>query len=406
MFKKSVLAILFGMSLIVSHYGTSYLFVFSLVFVIITQYILSLESTNKLLKRLCSRFKSSSISWHPSTKNNRSIPRTFVLFMLVFMVAWFYYVSNSAILISITNLGSHISSTIFSEFMSIDSSRGLEFLTRERSTIFDQLQKGYYLLTQALIAIGFVKVLIDWKTYKFNNTYLLTSLFWLLILFCAIAVSGFAMMNPLRLLHLSLFVLSPFAVLGGITLLKSVQARLKITSRNSNQTVVYALMYVLFIGFFLVSVGFINTVADGPYKSISLSQASLNKDIPIEERSKYYYNFMPEHDVFSAKWLSTSVESRDKIPVYGTLGHGEGRAALISYGMFSETRIHMLPDNLKSLPNDAYIYLLYVNVMEGIGLGLDQNIGQPIAFDFSRVTPQLEQFSRIYTNKGSEILFT
>ena len=82
--KKSLLSVIFAISLIVSHYGLSYLIMFSLIFVLFVQFL----TKNQTFKRFAEKAK--------INRENKVISLYFVLLYIVFILAWYRYTSSSS----------------------------------------------------------------------------------------------------------------------------------------------------------------------------------------------------------------------------------------------------------------------------------------------------------------------
>jgi len=106
--KNTFLSIIFVAALITSHYGTSYLVMFSLIFVLFFVYI----TENKIIRGICKRFyfiickKELDISDLNTRRRNTSL--TGVVLFITFALAWYVYISSSATFDMIVRMGDHI----------------------------------------------------------------------------------------------------------------------------------------------------------------------------------------------------------------------------------------------------------------------------------------------------------
>jgi uncharacterized membrane protein len=432
--KKSFLSVIFAISLIVSHYGLSYLVMFSLIFVLLFLFM----TENQTIKRLWGWFYFKSIKdkriMDVSNIKNKGISLTFVLLFITFTLAWYIYISGSSAFNVIINIGDQIANTIFIEFLSPESSRGMHSLAGIPLSPIRWVCKIINLSALFFICVGILKLSLKHREMKFEREYIGFSLYWFAICLAAIAVSYFAVMNPGRLYHLSLFLLAPLAVIGGITVFEVIIKILKIswtnnilkhplrilktprkhrditqkyiengTERRVNQNTPLNIVYAFFIIFLLFNTGFIFEIAKDHPHSISLSQESIKKYGDINDKGTFM-NLMYEQNVFSARWSSMNME-KDKM-IYVTKGNGEGASALVAYGMILMQETDMLTNRTKEIREGNYIYLSHLNVVEGIGMGLNPKLGCPTYFNMTDVYPLLKDKDKIYTNGGSEVLWS
>ena len=122
-----------------------------------------------------------------------------------------------------------------------------------------------------------------------------------------------------------------------------------------------------------------------------------------EQKAAFYTAFPPEQEVFSARWLSMNMKAREKIYVT----YSDIRAhTLTSYGMIPLEDVLALTSKTKTIPEDAYVYLQYLNVIEGIGTEFDTSVslmGLRTIYNMTEVSHLYEGKNKIYTNGGSEI---
>ena len=404
--KKSVLSIIFAISLIVSHYGLSYLVMFSLILVLLFLYL----TENQTIKRLWETFYyfvcKKRMKWiaEDSGKKYRIISTNFVLLCLVFAIMWYMYVSSSSAFNTIIHIGDHIANTIFTEFLSPEASRGAALLTREPVSLLHKANKVLQLTIPFFISIGILKLLLKHREMKFEREYIVFSLYWFVICLAAIAIPYFAVMNPQRLYRLSLFFMAPFAVIGGITVFNAITKLFRMSWTNKSVEQSLRIISVFFIISLLFNTGFIYEIANDNPNSISLSQESIKKQENPERRAILYISIMQEQDVFSARWLSKEMKSDEKI--YASFVTDED--ALVGYGGITpvSSQIRILYNTTEYIKEGSYIYLGAISVVEGIGFGLNPKLVCPTYFNMSDIYPLLEEQNEIYTNGGSEILWS
>jgi len=396
---KRILLIIFSSSLAISHYGTSYLVMFSLIFAGLFIAISDSNIVEYALNTLQSKVIRSPNVVIRKIPNHDNISLAFITFFCVFIFAWFIFISNSTIFVGLVGIGDHIRSTIADEFLSPESSRGAYYIAKEMVSPLHQAYKIFQISMQGFILIGFIGALLGRYNFLFKKLNLGFSLYWLSICILGILVSGFAAMNPARLYQISLFILSPFAILGMNTVLSLVPQSLIEIKINNKHIIISCILVV----FFLFNTGFIFEVLNDHPDSLALSQEKIKKYGDITDKGSYYSQIILDQEVSSAKWLSRVGHFNDKTVIYATIGHGEGRAAIGGYGMIPFEKVKMLDNTTSILKPNSYIYLSYANLIDGIGLGLKQKIGTVTFFNFSEVKPILIGTNKIYENGGSEI---
>ena len=422
-YKKKFLSVIFAISLVVSHYGTSYLFMFSLIFVLLLFSLTEKPMMRRIWEKIYDyiigrkseiggKAKADNIPlkksdspkeyYTSSTINdvNNIISKRFILLFIVFTVTWYMYVSSSSALNMIIYLGDQIANTIVSEFLSPETSRGAELLLRDPASLLHRINKVLQLAIPFLISIGILNVLIKHKETKFEKEYIGFSLYWFGICLASIAIPYFAVMNPERLYRLSLFFMVPFAVIGGITVFNEFRSfRINIGMEQSLK-----IISIIFAILLLFNTGFIFEIAKDHPNSISLSQDSIKKSEYQEYKALFYIKIIPEEDIFSAKWLSRVMKSDEDI--YAS--YAIGKRALVGYGglMPESPQIRILSNKTVRIKAGSYIYLSAANTIGRIGIDLNPKLGSPIYFYMSDLYSLLRSQNRIYANGGSDILWS
>lgn len=204
--RKSILLIIFCMSLAVSHYGLTYLFVFSLFFVLL------------ILKGLSFLAKYSSLTYIRKLNfkvEKNVISLNFFLLVVVFTISWYIYISNSQLFIAITNIGDRILSNLYEDFLNPNAGQGLNLLFVKTDSPLQQIHKLIYYINLFLIMIG-VLSLLRVHRMKFNRVFALFSIANFIILISGAIIPFFAMAITMqRLYQIAIIYLSPFCVIGG-----------------------------------------------------------------------------------------------------------------------------------------------------------------------------------------------
>jgi len=368
--KKTILFIIFICSLIVSHYGTTYIFLFYLVFVSLG--LLLIKATDM------------------------TISPTKVILSCIMALSWYIYVSSSSVFSSIVYIADHIYSVFFNE---IFSSSGLD------PAIYKGLGIGitdlkfvhamgniWGVATEIAILIGLFYTIYKYREMKFSTEYLLFSLvnifFILLSAIVPYLASSFLMY---RIYLIALLFLSPFCIIGVESILIAIFSTVKFhTDFLKFSSIKYAVLMALLIPYFLFNTGFIYEVVEKPYNyGFTFTPADINKD---------YYSYwsyliadpIPTQDVIACNWISDKIDSFVYVDELR-------RCEITGYGMILNT-LELTP----TTPKNQVIYLGYQNIIEGNATYQDpQKVERNIKYNISKINPSLETRNKIYTNNGS-----
>ena len=296
-FDKSVLLIIFTFSLIVSHYGLSYIFMLMLVLAFLILYI------TRIIKSKIKKEKS--INSNNSSNKYKITRFTFILFFIVFLFAWYSYVSSSAPFVDILSIINQITSSIFTEFLNPATSQGLALIQTTNNSVLHTMGKYIQLATQFLIIVGILGVATKKIKFNIDNEFLIFGFVSLIILILGILLPFFASsLNTSRLYEISLFFLAPFCVIGFIFLFNIMN---KIFKTHWTDKTALKLMSIFLIIFLLFNTGLLYHIFnDGP-TSLSLD------NLPS-------FPEFNDQEVQGVKWLTT----------YKTAGYSYGDARFAS----------------------------------------------------------------------------
>lgn len=326
--RKTILLLIFTFSLVVSHYGISYIFMASLIAVWFILYIIA-------------EYK------HENTVS--TISTTYVLLYITFILSWYMNISNSSAFNSIIHIVEHIVNSIFTDFMNPNSNQGLELVMKEGVSHLHRMTKYLHLISQFFISVGVITLLLSRKkirsiTERIENEYAAFSVVNFIVLLAGIVIPFFASaINTSRLYHIALIFLAPFFVIGCIIFFKSLYTL--IGRVWTDQHVQYLLKTLsVFVGVFLLfNSGFIYEIAnDGP-TSISLS--SIENSLQFNEQ-----------EVTGAKWLSAVRNEK--------LVCADQPGWLLLSGIIGLGNYRINADT-KRISSDIYIYLRSKNIRDG-----------------------------------------
>lgn len=395
--KRAFLFIVFGVSLTVSHYGTSYIYLSCLIAAWFLLFLMDNRAIQRLRADFCaknSRYKNEGLAKNPNSLKieDRTISSTFVLLFITFTLTWYIYISSSSAFNVIVHIGDHIAGSIFTDFFNPEVAEGLDLITRKTVSPLHSAAKYLHLITQFFILIGVLTLFTKHKE-KFEDEYTYFSLVNLSICFGAIALPHFASaILTDRLYHITLIFLAPFCIIGGITFFRVMSKVIKASWTNQREISSLKVLSVFLAIFLLFNTGWVYEVAKDHPSSIALSQESFCGD--AEQDANFHSCYVPEQDAFSAGWLSKNT-NKQNLRIYSD--RDAKWHVLRSYGMMREN-VNILSKNTKITHKKAYIYLRRSNVVDGI-------MGRPV-YNTTEIFPILGKSSKIYSNKGSEIYYS
>jgi len=381
--KRDGLFIIFAFSLTVSHYGLSYIFMFSLIAVY------SMLFLNR---------------WYKNHDNvtKTSITSRFVVLYITFTLAWYIYVSSSSAFEDIVRIGDHIARSIFTDFLNPDFAEGLKLIMWKTVSPLHEVTKYLHLISQFYIAIGIYTLLAKHKEMKFEKEYAAFSYVNFMICITSIAVPVFASsLNTTRLYHITLIFLAPFCVIGGVTFFRMLD---RIVKKSWSYQIVRSslrILSVFFAVFLLFNSGWVYEVMKDHPGSVSLSQNWIKEYGDTKIKAGFYDGYVPEQNIVSITWLSKMANKED-IKIYTGETHP---SQIVGYATIPLNCIHEL-SNTSETDRDAYIYLGYLNVVDGIVVSCETELLEEIFYyNTTEILPHLNKINKIYTNGGSEIYY-
>lgn len=400
--KRSFLIIVFSMSLAVSHYGLSYIYMFCLILVWL---ILVSGENQTMCKMMCKIYPK---FWNKMSKNNgnlvplnaeRTISFFIVTLFIIFTISWYIYISDSSAFDGIVRIGNQIVSTIITDFLDPIAAEGLAIMISKTASPLHSVTKYLHIISQIFILVGVVALLSRRKKMKLEREYEAFVLVNFMICIAGIALPYFASsLNTTRLYQIALIFLAPFCITGGIEIFKNLNRvrGTSLTERHMRKPL--ELISVFLAIFLLFNSGWIYEVARDHPNSIALSMASIKNNGDINTTAAYYGIVVPEQDVFSAMWLSNRRTYGEKI--YGTFSDSRIHA-LASYGMIPIDETLRLTNTTEEIDENSYVYLQYLNVIEGIGTEWYKKKGY--IYNINEINHLLNGKRKIYSNGGSMI---
>lgn len=360
--KKSFFGVLFGVSLIVSHYGLSYIFS---IYLISAMILMSLIKSNQF-KLLNKRYN-----------EDTNLSFTFILLFLVFTFSWYIYVSGGSIFENIVHIGNHIYGTIFVDFLNPESVQGLSLLTSSTNTPLRFMFKIINYIVQFFIVIGVISLLFfENRKIRVNTEYKIFTFVSLLLLIFSVTIPNFSnSLNTTRLFQIVSIFLAPCYVLGGISVLKGTH----LLKLNFSKEIFLKILMIFTMIYFFFSSGFIYELAnDQP------SSHLLNNNLDGQ--------FFTSSELSGAYWLNNNKKEQ----IYTD----NVRSVLFNRFSLSKTIIFE-SDDLNIIKNNSYIYLGTWNILKG-KIAVKNEKGStltPTYFKYD-IPPSM---NKIYFNGGSAI---
>ena len=386
--RQAFLMVAFAFAMIVSHYGLSYIYLFSLV-----PAWLLLAVPERLqswlpekLARVAGLLRHDPLA--PAGTGGRTTPvRTLILPYIIIFAAlaylWYSTVAEGTALATVTGIGDRIWNTLFVDSFNPTTAQGMHILTSQSTTPLHGLAKIVHIATQGLIAVGLLATLARRDRWRIEPEYLAVSLVFLLINVAGIVVPFFASsLNTSRLYHITLIFLAPFAIIGGIALYERLTGWIRAIKVAPFMGTAYQALSAFFVVFFLFNSGLLYQVMDDNPTSMALDTAG---DKPV-------FN---GREVQGATWLFSEGNER---PIYV-----DGTRWWLLLG-FNPGSQRYVPANASLLEPNSYLYFgTYNLVRESIRIETqEQAVTRAMYTDADRFT---RSHHRIYDNAGSAIYY-
>jgi uncharacterized membrane protein len=381
-----ILFILFGASLIVSHYSISYVFIAYMILSLIMIYIY---------------------------KENRSQISVYaVIFFGVVCLFWYIFISSSAPLNSIVYIGKNTLQHVITGFLDMFNTEAAFILTQSSPNAIHLINRIVYYMILFFTAVGAFrllpgrnkKLLIEYQAFAFGSYALLAA---------SIIVPFFSQsLSVQRVFHLSIMVLAPFTILGFEDTIRIVVRLIRFSNHDILHSFSKISMSLLLALFFLFESGFIFEVVHDPWVNslpMNLGHIERNtRDIEIESKIALRNMCPTEQEISSAIWLSNSKEN--ELLVFATL-HDYRVPSLEAYGLLPVKKtLPIIPSDSNSGIGQGYIYLGYANIIYGYGgtssAFIKGSNSKATIWDINEIDPILNRSLKIYDNAASEVYWS
>jgi uncharacterized membrane protein len=371
--QRSFLFIIFGISIAVSHYALSYIYIISSI--VVWLLLVSYE------------YKSSKhINMRPSKILDRAIP----LFIAV-SISWYIYLSSSSAFNSIIYIVDHIICSISTEFLNPQSVQGLDILITRSDILLGYFDRSIHYLTLLFITAGILSSLLKCNETNINFKYLALSVPFFGMCLAGVTVPHFAAaISTVRLYHITLILLAPYCIIGGLFIMKALCKIIKIPWTNETVMISKNILSVILVLYLLFNTGLV-------YESTKQSRSfALNTTISTHP----HFN---EQEVISMIWLDTNGCSN--IPAYKDFYNAH--LWMMFSGSFSP--LQGIEGVTTIIRPEAYFFLGTENIKNDI-LRLDDpqwsRVKQnAVSLQNSTFYDTLRKSSKTYDNGGAEIYY-
>jgi uncharacterized membrane protein len=416
--QKSTLAIVFIMTLPVSHYGLAYILLgfFILCWALIK--VLKTKAVAGWWEKLTSRFAS------PSPQGDSNDPRgllvspmlsgTLVSLYLVFALAYYMYTASGTMFTAIVTIPQHIVQNI-SEFFNPLARESLVIAATggdiARVSMMGKVFRVVQYAVQFLIVVGFIRLMLRPTRTKFTIEYTVLTAISALMLFAVIAIPYFSgYLETERFYRIALLFLAPLCVLGGEAIwqglstlikrhslpVKFRQGVLALDHGNVNQAYLGVFTLAVLIPYFLFNTGFIFEVTKSDlYDVVDTPSSTALSSYRVDMKASNHREYA------ATEWLSGIINNK-------SLVYADIYAALPLNGLLSG-RVGVFPRDDRQMPANTYIYLKTWNIEKNEAVFMMIH-GERIWFehvsfealpDLSRI---LENKNLIYDNGGARVM--
>jgi len=406
--KRSILATIFGMSIVVAHYGLAYIMMFVLLMSILFLYfidknpievfnrslakIYQLSAVTMILKPFSSYLPglnvpmedkepriSAKIKQYRSIieKSRIIITPSFLALFTLFLLIWYIYTSNSTIFQSFIDIGRNIIDNLYS-FMDPNTTQGLSLIMEQQVTPLRNLHKDFYLVSQFFICIGALALFFGKDGMNFKKEFKALSLAAFTVLIAGVVLPFFSsQMNTSRLYHVALIILAPLCVVGVLKILDLFKLFLKL---NFSRNHIFTIISIFFVIFLFFDTGSVYQILDSKHpSSIALSTA-------------YDFPKFNQKEINGGEWLAKY--SNSSTAIYADKYRASVLGSIVS--------CNEIPAYFDLVNSTSYIFLGTLNIAQNKILTY-RLVGSNIIMDEGYRSPQeiLKGRSRIYDDGGS-----
>ncbi|WP_301664507.1 DUF2206 domain-containing protein [Methanoculleus frigidifontis] len=263
--QKIFLFFAFSTSLIVSHYGLAYLFMYIL---FLTSILVALGLSLNIQNNIDHYFRwmqgklyiLSGLNLNKIKSPGYRIPLHAILFYGLFILIWYIYTSSSSSFEILLKIVHQVSTNMPSGILNPDTSQGLAVIITNTTAPLHEVGKYLHVLAILFITIGFVTSWLRHKWIYFDLQFHLLALSAFSICFGALILPYFSSaIGVSRIYHVSLIFLSLFCVIGGMTIFSKFK---RIREKPTHPLKLFSIFLAIFLLFncgWIYEVGHENT---------------------------------------------------------------------------------------------------------------------------------------------------
>jgi uncharacterized membrane protein len=396
---QSALFLAFGLSLVVSHPGLTYILVLFL-------FVMWLVSSARVEGwKLTPRYLRTRVGTHKGERNIAPSPKlpprsavtiVFILLLLIASNAWYAYTSQASVVQAVLTIGGRVSGSI-ADLFNPAFSQALTAATKNvapgttiATAILHRVNASILYLNQFLILAGVCLVIfLKKKRFKLQFSYVVLSITALGFLIVSVAVPYLgAALDATRVYQIVLIFLAPFLAIGfieigeiaGVTMSK---VKSKLGFSNSmlvNPSRLTRLLAIYLVLFMLFQTSFIFTLAEGQ------QSMALNNQLDVAQ-------FNPR-EIIGATWLVNN-------------GGGQGIHAdvfktLLFYALAEPSRVDLLDYPNNTSASGFYVFFGTHNIEYNQAMSVN-NVGVNAQYYYTNATYFISNRSLIYSNGGANV---
>jgi uncharacterized membrane protein len=395
--ETSALVILFMAGMVVSHYATSYLFLFFLVFLWIGSALINRR--------------------HKKRDGRAALTSTIVVLCAVLAFGWYAFVSGAYTLGSFITIGSHTSTALLTEFFTpnADPTVGLLGTGTPAATIMHLLARYWQFATEALMAVGLIVLIRHRKTSGIDDSFFLLSLGAVFVAFVTlfVPVLGVAVGTQRDYVFVLVF-LAPYCIFGAEYMVNSA-SRLLGAKKNSIGKLRYLVLMGIVLPYFLFNTGAIFEVTQNPstlltYSLSEVKNSSMNVSLTTGALRWSYLEegSVPNNDLSAVKWLSSVMENGSHV-----FGDPITTPSLVGYGLISPGNVLFYSNEpLTASIHNVYFFFGSENVRQGTVVtityqtGANGNTVREVTTEQISSLPVIGAANKIYDNGGPAVYYS
>ncbi|WP_321422509.1 DUF2206 domain-containing protein [uncultured Methanobacterium sp.] len=275
--RRSILFIIFGVALALSHYGLAYFFMFSVMMVYILMWVMKYPKIQNFVNYFFNLIFKKKIKFYTKKDytENKILNLTFVVFFFVCAMTWYMFTSASNAFNTLLYILFLMVKTGIAAIMDPSFVQSIAIL-QASYTPLHSLSKYINLFVQVLLMLGLLYLLL-YNKFKIKKEYLTFMIVSAIILVGSLVLPYLSSaFNTERLYQIVLIFLAPAIVIGGLAFLKIIR---KILNEKFNLEIKnfkdksIKILSVFFIVYLLFNSGLIYSLANDDSNSIALNSS-------------------------------------------------------------------------------------------------------------------------------------